>query len=168
MINKYFDEPIVENDLFYICFLIEKVSRHLHQRNQYVVNKLGYDNMYHLISVANVLHCENSDQIVYNVTEEYELKQGNFHIDDVNRELCTNIPSELDMGKVYTRLIVDTLYPEEDYIEGIIRIYNDQICKTLDDYNNGAYYEPSYVIARAYKNGEFKKKIADLLLHNLI
>lgn len=30
MINKYFDEPIVENDLFYICFLIEKVSRHLH------------------------------------------------------------------------------------------------------------------------------------------
>ena len=42
MINKYFDEPIEENDLFYICFLIEKVSRHLHQRNQYVVNKLGY------------------------------------------------------------------------------------------------------------------------------
>lgn len=24
MINKYFDEPIVENDLFYICFLFEK------------------------------------------------------------------------------------------------------------------------------------------------
>ena len=155
MINKYFDEPIVENDLFYICFLIEKVSRYLHQRNQYVVNQLGYDNLYHLISVANVLHCENSDQIVYNVIEEYELKRGNFHIDDINRELCTNIPSELNMGKVYTRLIVDTLYPEEDYIEGIIRIYNDQICKTLDDYNNGAYYEPSYVIARAYKNGEF-------------
>ena len=123
MINKYFNEPIVENDLFYICFLIEKVSRHLHQRNAYVVNKLGYDPLYHLISVANVLHCENS--------------------------------SELDMGKVYTRLIVDTLYPDEDYIEGILRIYNDEICNTLDDYNNGAYYEPSYVIARAYKNGEF-------------
>ena len=155
MINKYFDEPIVENDLFYICFLIEKVSRHLHQRNAYVVNKLGYDPLYHLISVANVLHCENSDQVVCDVIEEYELEQGNFYIEDVNRELCTNIPSELDMGKVYTRLIVDTLYPDEDYIEGIIRIYNDQICKTLDDYNNGAYYEPSYVIARAYKNGEF-------------
>ena len=155
MINKYFNEPIVENDLFYICFLIEKVSRYLHQRNAYVVNKLGYDPLYHLISVANVLHCENSDQVVDDVIEKYELKQGSFHIDDVNRELCTNIPSELDMGKVYTRLIVDTLYQDEDYIEGIIRIYNDQICKTLDDYNNGAYYEPSYVIARAYKNGEF-------------
>lgn len=119
------------------------------------MNKLGYDNLYHLISVANVLHSENSDQVVYDVIEEYGLKQGDFHIEDVNRELCTHIPTELDMGKVYTRLIVDTLYPGEDYIEGIPRIYNDEICKTLDDYNNGAHYEPSYVIARAYKNGEF-------------
>ncbi len=118
------------------------------------MNKLGYDPLYHLISVANVLHSENSDQVVYDVIEEYGLKQGNFHIENVNRELCTHIPTGLDMGKVYTRLIVDTLYPDEDYIEGILRIYNDEICITLDD-NNGAYYEPSYVIARAYKNGEF-------------
>lgn len=138
-----------------ICFLIEKVSRHIYQRNAYVVNKLGYDPLYHLISVANVLHCENSDQVVCDVIEEYGLEQGDFHIENVNRELCTNIPTEFDMGKVYTRLIVDTLYPDEDYIEGILRIYNDEICRTLDDYNNGSYYEPSYVIARAYKNGEF-------------
>ena len=155
MINKYFNEPIVENNLFYICFLIEKVSRHLHQRNSYVVNKLGYDSLYHLISVANVLHCENSDQVVYDVIEEYRLEQGDFQIEDVNRELCTNIPTELDMGKVYTRLIIDTLLPNEDYIQGLIRIYNDAICLIIDDYNNSAYYEPSYVIARAYKNGEF-------------
>lgn len=138
-----------------ICFLIEKVSRHIHQRNAYVVNKLGYDPLYHLISVANVLHCENSDQVVCDVIEEYGLEQGDFHIENVNREFCTNIPTEFDMGKVYTRLIVDTLYPDEDYVEGILRIYNDEICRTLDDYNNGSYYEPSYVIARAYKNGEF-------------
>lgn len=87
--------------------------------------------------------------------EEYGLEQGDFHIENVNRELCTNIPTEFDMGKVYTRLIVDTLYPDEDYIKGILRIYNDEICRTLDNYNNGSYYEPSYVIARAYKNGEF-------------
>lgn len=138
-----------------ICFLIEKVSRHIHQRNAYVVNKLGYDPLYHLISVANVLHCENSDQVICDVIEEYGLEEGDFHIENVNRELCTNIPTEFDMGKVYTRLIVDTLYPDEDYIEGILRIYNDEICRILDDYNNGSYYEPSYVIARAYKNGEF-------------
>ena len=37
----------------------------------------------------------------------------------------------------------------------MIRIYNDDICEKLDTYDCGAYYEPSYVIARAYKEGGF-------------
>lgn len=39
--------------------------------------------------------------------------------------------------------------------EAIIRVYNDEICEVLDNYNASAYYEPSYVIARAYQNGGF-------------
>ncbi len=58
------------------------------------------------------------------------------------------------MGKVYSKLIVDTALLNEDYVKGIVRVYNDEICEVIDDYNNGAFYEPSYVIARAYKNGE--------------
>ena len=38
---------------------------------------------------------------------------------------------------------------------GILRVYNDDICKTIDNYNCSAYYEPSYVIARAYQDGGF-------------
>lgn len=155
MMNKYFNEPIVENDLFFICFMIEKTSRFLHQRNKYVVNQIGYAHLYHLISVANVLHSDNPDKIVRDWIDDYKLEYGDFHIENVNVELCANIPTELDMGKVYTRLIIDTLLPDEDYIQGLIRIYNDDICSIIDDYNNSAYYEPSYVIARAYKNGEF-------------
>lgn len=59
------------------------------------------------------------------------------------------------MGKVYMRLIVDTLKQGEDYVEGIIRVYNDPICDVIDNYNTSAYYEPSYVIARAYNEGGF-------------
>ena len=111
--------------------------------------------MYHLISVANVLHSDNPDKVVHDLMDEYKLEYGNFHIENVNSELCSNIPTELDMGKVYARLIVDTLLPNEDYIQGLIRIYNDPICLIIDDYNCSAYYEPSYVKARAYKNGGF-------------
>ena len=155
MRNKYFDELVTENDLFYVCFIIEKTSRFLHQRNQYVVNQLGYDSLYHLISVANVLHSDNPDKVVHDLIDEYKLEYGNFHIENVNSELCSSIPTELDMGKVYARLILDTLLPNEDYIQGLIRIYNDPICLIIDDYNCSAYYEPSYVKARAYKNGGF-------------
>ena len=54
MRNKYFDELVTENDLFYVCYMIEKTSRFLHQRNQYVVNQLGYDHLYHLIRWMNI------------------------------------------------------------------------------------------------------------------
>ena len=60
MTNKFFpDEEITENDLYFICYMIERVARELHQRNQYVVNTIGYDELTSKISVANVLHCEN-------------------------------------------------------------------------------------------------------------
>ena len=109
MINKYFkDEKIQQNDLFFMCSMIERVARKIYQRNKYVVNVLGYENLYHLISLANVLHCENPDKVVDDWINEYHLKKGTFNIKDVDKELCTIIPTPLDMGKVYMRLIVDT------------------------------------------------------------
>lgn len=45
------------------------------------------------------------------------------------------------MGKVYARLIIDTSLLNEDYVSGIIRIYNDEICETIDNYTNGAFFE---------------------------
>jgi hypothetical protein len=44
---------------------------------------------------------------------------------------------------------------KEDYVDGMIRVYNDPICEVIDNYNCSAYYEPSYVIARAYLSGGF-------------
>lgn len=146
---------MTQNDLFFMCSMIERIARKIHQRNKYVVNALGYENLYHLISLANVLHCENPDKVVDDWINEYHLKKGTFNIKDVDKELCTIIPTPLDMGKVYMRLIVDTSLANEDYVSGIIRVYNDGICKTIDNYTNGTFYEPSYVIVRVHKEGEF-------------
>lgn len=60
MRNKFFpDEEITENDLYFLCYMIERVTRKLHQRNKYVVNQILKDEWERLISLANVLHCEN-------------------------------------------------------------------------------------------------------------
>ena len=64
-------------------------------------------------------------------------------------------PTPLEMGKVYKRLIIDTLQLGEDYVDGILRVYNNELCNVIDNYNCSAFYEPSYVIARAYQNGGF-------------
>ena len=156
MTNIYFqDEEITANDLYYICYMIERVARRLHQKNRYVVNAIGKTELEHLICVANVLHCENPLQVEEDWINEYGLKAGEYDVTNVDRELVEIIHTSLEMGKVYQRLISDTLQPGEDYVDGIIRVYNNDICEVIDNYNGSAFYEPSYVIARAYQNGGF-------------
>ena len=156
MTNIYFsDEEITVNDLFFICYMVERVARKLHQRNRYVVNSIGKEELKHLISVANVLHAENPLAVEDAWIRDYALEQGDADVTLVDKDLVDKIPTPLQMGKVYQRLIVDTLQPNENYVDGIIRVYNDEICDVIDNYNCSAYYEPSYVVARAYLNGGF-------------
>ena len=156
MTNKFFpDEQITENDLYFLCYMVERVARKLHQRNKYVVNRISKSEWERLISLAHVLHCENPEKIEAEWIEEYRLCMGDFDITKVDEELVDEIPSATQMGKVYMRLILSTLQPGEDYIDGMARVYNDEICEVIDNYNGSAYYEPSYVITKAYYNGGF-------------
>lgn len=42
MRNIFFqDETVTQNDLYFLCYMIERVARKLHQRNCYVVNKIS-------------------------------------------------------------------------------------------------------------------------------
>ena len=149
------DEEITENDLKFMCYMIERVARKLHRHNYEVIDAIPHEELYRLIKTAAVLHCMNPLQVEANWIEDYSLTTGDFDIIDVNVDYCPNVPTPLQMGKVYMRLIRDTLQPDEDYIDGIIRVYHDEICETIDNYNGSAYYEPSYYIARAYNQGGF-------------
>lgn len=135
--------------------MIERVARRLHQKNKYIVNQIGKKEFEHLISIANVLHAMNPVSVEDQWIEDYLLKEGSFDITKVDRELVEKIPSPIQMGKVYQRLISDTLQPGETEVSGILRVYNNSICDVIDNYNCSAYYEPSYVIARAYQDGGF-------------
>lgn len=156
MTNLYFkDEKITKNDVYFVCYMVERVARRLHQHNSYVVNKIGKNNLEHLLSVANVLHCKNPLDVEDEWICEYKLESGTFDIKDVNENLVNVLPRETQIGKVYQRLICDTLEKGESEAEAIIRVYNNPICNVIDNYNTSAFYEPSYVIKEAYLNGGF-------------
>lgn len=156
MRNIYFpDETVNENDLYFVCSMIEQIARTIKQPNRYVVNRMGKKGLQEKLSVANVLHSENPEAVVQQWIEEYALENGDFDVTRINPSLVTTIPTALQMGKVYTRLILSTLNHNEDYADGILRVYNNSICEIIDDYNGSAYYEPSYFITRAYNQGGF-------------
>lgn len=156
MINMFFqDEEITPDDLYFMCAMVERLARVLQVRNKEVINRIGYEELYRKISLANVLHSENPKKVVSDWIEEYGLKKGNFNILDVDKTLVDKVPTVLQMGKVYKRLIMNTLEEEEDYIEGMIRVYNAPICEVIDNYNCSAYYQSTPNIVRAYYNNAF-------------
>ena len=84
MTNKFFpEEQISENDLYFLCYMVERVARKLHQKNKYVVNSIPNDEWVRLISLVNVLHCENPLYIEDHWIGEYKLTNGNLDITGV-------------------------------------------------------------------------------------
>ena len=156
MKNVFFpDEDVTRDDLYFVCYMIERIARHLKQPNKYVANAIGLQGLREKLSMANVLHSENPLAVVADWTDQYQLQTGTYDVSHVNPAYCDKIPTALQMGKVYMRLILDTRDDEEDYAQGILRVYNNPICEIIDDYNSSAYYEPSPFIARSYRVGNF-------------
>ena len=156
MSNKYFPEQdITFDDLKFVCYMIERTARKIHQPNHYVAEHMGREEIIRNLSLADVLHCENPEDVVDRWIEEYKLKKGNTNVMNVDKSLTSTPPTPLQMGKVYARLIQSTIEGTENYADGIIKVYHSPICQQLDNYNCSAYYEPSYVITRAYNQGSF-------------
>ena len=83
------------------------------------------------------------------------LTDGSTDVLNIDKTLTPVPPTPIQMGKVYARLILSTMHRQESTADGIIRVYHSPICQEIDNYNCSAYYEPSYVITRAYNQGNF-------------
>jgi hypothetical protein len=116
---------------------------------------MGHDELAKKLSLADTLHSENPIAVAADGIDEYNLQPGTFDVADVQPDLCSQIPTATQMGRVYKRLILNTLQPNEDYATAILRVYNNPICEVIDNYNTSAYYEPSPYIARSYFAGGF-------------
>lgn len=155
MSNIYFpDEKITFGDLYFVCYMIERVARSIKQPNRHVVERIGKDGLARQLSIADTNHCLNPEQVVSNWKEEYHLEDGTTDVTRVNSLYTDTVPSATQMGKVYARLI-ENISQGQDLIQSIQDVYASPICNIIDNYNSGAYYEPSYVQVRAYRNGTF-------------
>lgn len=156
MKNVFFpNEEVTANDLYFVCYMVERIARQLKQPNKYVVNCMGKRALQEKLSLANVLHSENPEAVVADWIEAYDLQPGTYDVTLIDSRYTDHIPTALQMGKVYSRLVLNTLQSGEDFADGMLRTYNHPICETIDNYNCSAYYEPSYVQVRSYWNGGF-------------
>lgn len=141
-----------QNDLFFVCSLVDYIARQTKNKRKVIVNALGKEKLEHLYDLADVYHSENIDKITHELVAECHIPTGIFE----NVAACQyRVPTHWDMGKVYHRLIIDACKAEgKSAIDGLIEIYNSWISDSIDDYNSSMYFEnPSYLFA-SYKAGQ--------------
>jgi hypothetical protein len=140
-----------ENDLFFLCSLIEYIGRRTKNQRGLIVNALGKKELQHIYDYADVYHCENIDKVSDELTEKHQILEG--HYDNI-ADARYAIPSHWDIGKVYQRLILDVAHATgSDVIETLMVVYNSWITRKIDNYNSSMYYEnPSYLF-ESYKEG---------------
>ena len=144
-------EPQKENDLFFICSLIEYIARKTKNTKKYIVEKLGKEKIKKIYNLAEVYHSENIEKISDELISEAKIEIGEY---DIISNCEGNVPSYWDIGKVYKRLIVMCSNNEEEYIDIAIEVLTSWIIEKIDNYNSSMYYEnPSYIYA-CYKENK--------------
>lgn len=145
-------ESKLENDLFFVCSVIERIGRETKNRRVDVARMLGEKEIARLVDLADVYHCEPIENAARDLIEKRGITGGGF---DNAGECEYNLPTVFDIAKVYKRLIfsiiqADGLPPAAALMEA----YSSPICGKIDDYNCSMYFEnPQYIYA-SYLAGE--------------
>lgn len=133
-----------DNDLFFVCGLIDYIARRTKNKRAEIVNRLGRERLQKIYSLADVYHSDNIDRVSDDFIKEARISDGMF--DNVS-ECKYAIPSHWDIAKVYKRLIKQVAKEEQiDVVDALIKVYNSFLSEKIDDYNSSLYYEnPSYL-----------------------
>ena len=141
-----------DNDLIFVCSLIEYIARKTLNHRDIVVKALGKERIQHIYELADVYHCENIDKISDELIEKSRLPTGSFN----NIADCRyNVPTHWDIGKVYKRLILDIcVQQDKDTIDTLIEIYQSWINRKIENFNASTYYENPAYLSASYVEGQ--------------
>ena len=133
---------MLDNNLFYLCSLIECIGRETNNRRITVVEALGNENTARIYEYSDVFHCEPIEAVSAQWRERCDIREGTFD----NISVCRyRLPTFWDIGKVYCRLIQSL---GGDVMSALHEVYSSWLAQKIDDYNIAVYYmSPEYLYA---------------------
>ena len=90
-----------ENDLFYVCSLLEYIARKTNNKKKYIVEHIGKERINKLFNLAEIYHSENIDKVSDEIIKVSNIEKGNYKLN-----LIEDKPTYWDIGRVYQRLII--------------------------------------------------------------
>lgn len=142
-----------ENNLFYVCSLIEYIGRKTKNRRGDIVAAMDDDCLRHQLDYADVNHSLPFERVSDELIAECGIKDGAY---DTISGCQYSIPSETSIGRVYSTLIEDSMDAEGSslsVVEAVRKVFGSFIVDEISDFANGVYCEnPSY-LRESYKAG---------------
>lgn len=138
-----------KNDLFYVCALIEFIARKTTNRRGDIVRTIGARGLRKQLKDAGVNHCLSFEQVSDEVIEDYDIKSGDF---DTISDCKYAIPSFLDIGKLYSIMIMDCAKPGDE-VEEMIKIFQSFISDEISDFSTDLYYQNPDYLEWSYREG---------------
>lgn len=140
-----------ENDLFFVCSLVEYIARKTQNTKKTVIDKLGEKNLKKMYKLAEVYHSENIEKVSDEFINEAKIEIGDY--DNVSK--CKyRVPTYWEIGKVYKRLIIRVDNNAENYVKTMIEVLSSWIIEKIDNYNSSMYYENPDYIYECYVEGK--------------
>lgn len=140
-----------QNDLFYLCSLIEYMGRKTKNTRGIVVEALGEKELKHIYNFADVYHCENMEKVATELVEKHNIATGDY--DNTKNLGDITIPTYWDIGKVYSRMISTLSTDTTKLIPTLVSVYTSWIAKKIDNYRSSMYYENNSYLTASYLAG---------------
>ncbi|MCL2050625.1 MAG: hypothetical protein FWG91_02675 [Lachnospiraceae bacterium] len=140
-----------DNDMFFLCSLIEHIGRTTKNRRADVVSALGKDTLARYLELADVYHCEPIENTASDLIEKCGISTGDFD----NTIGDFNTPTVFDIAKVYKRLIISVAENNgANPLDALINIYSSWISDKISDYGCSMFYESPEYLYLSYIEGE--------------
>ncbi len=138
-----------KNDLFYVCALIEFISRKTMNKRGDIVQSIGEKGLRKQLKDAGVNHCLSFEQVSDEIIEVYGIKNGDF---DTISDCKYSIPSYLDIGKLYSIMIMDCAKPGDE-VQEMMQIFQSFISDEISDFSTDLYYQNPDYLEWSYREG---------------
>ena len=144
-------EPKLDNDMFFVCSLIEHIGRTTKNRRADVVSALGKDALARYLELADIYHSESIENTAEDLIEKRGITEGSFD----NTTGNFNVPTVFDIAKVYKRLIVNVAENNGiTPVDALYEVYASWISDKISDYGSSMFYESPEYLYLSYVEGE--------------
>lgn len=139
-----------KNDLFYVCSLIEYISRETKNRRGEVVKRIGRKGIEKLLHDAEMNHCLSFEEVSDEVITYYKIPDGDF---EPEKGSPYTIPGAQDIGKLYAIMIEDLSKPGGE-IDELISVFTSFISDAISNFRSDLYYQNPDYLECCYREGQ--------------